>query len=617
MRHWSLIVAVVLLGVRPVTAEPRRILLVGWYGREATPNVVFDETLKNAVQSAAPGTLEYYAEYLEDSRFPGEDQSGILHDFLVRKYAGRPPDVVVAQSQPVLSFLLKYRADLFPNSPIVFNTVTRPVFDDPAVSRNATGVIADNAYRKTLDMALQLHPDTKAVLVIASTPEGNKLNERTFQRQLAGFDKDVTFTHLSDLPLDQLLAGVKKAPKQSIILFVRHSQEEPIGLLLPHDVLSLIERSTNVPIYGPSSTYLGHGSVGGYAFDTQAAANTVTAMALRIANGARPQDVPVTEIASVPRFDSRQLQRWGIGEDRLPPGSVVEFRQPTFWQVYGRYIAIATAIFVVETALLVALLLERAMRRRAEVAWQASITQRERTEAALVATDEALRDSYARVKDLAGRLIAAQEAERKRIARDLHDDLSQKLALLSIDIDQLDRSLREQASDDLSSRLQDISARAGEIASDVHGLSHQLHPSKLEMLGLSVATESFCREVSNQHDLSIAFAATNVPRVVDPNVALCVFRIVQEAVHNVVKHSGARTASVRLVRTGDDLDLQIADSGQGFVPSERERTGLGLVSMRERVHYVGGTLMVHSALGRGTRIDVRIPLRQNAARGAA
>jgi signal transduction histidine kinase len=572
--------------------SPKRIILIGWYGREATPIVVLDNALKGAVRAAPPATLEHYAEYLEGSRFRGEDESRMLRDYLVRKYASRPMDVVVAQTQPVLSFLLKYRAALFPDAAIVFNTVTRPVFDDPAVARRATGVIADTAYRKTLDLALALHPDTREVLVIASTLDGSKQNERMFQRQLAGFDRPVTVTYLSDLPLDQLLAAVKRAPKQSIILFIRHSRDQPIGRLPPRDVVNLIERSTSVPIYGPSSTFIGYGSIGGYAFDIQAAANTVARMALDVAQDIRPEDIPVTAVASVPKFDARQ------------------FRQATFWQTYGKYAVLAATIFLVETVLLAALLIQRAMRRRAE-------RDRERAEDALRTADEALRNSDAHARDLAGRLIAAQEAERKRIALDLHDDLSQKLALLSIDIDQLDRSSRAEAPYDLSSRLHDISARAGEIASDVHGLSHQLHPSKLEVLGLSAATQGFCREISTQYDVAIVFEVSDVPRIVDPEVALCAFRIVQEAVHNVVKHSGAREAHVSLSRAGDDLDLRIADTGRGFLPSECERTGLGLVSMRERVHYVGGTLMVHSAPGRGTRIGVRIPLRQAVARGAA
>src|SRR5262249_58218429 len=110
---------------------------------------------------------------------------------------------------PALDYLLKYRADLFPHAAIVYYTVGRPVFDDPSLARDTTGVVADNAYRKTLDLALTLHPGTKEVLVIASTPGGSKLNERIFRRQLQGFDKPVKFTYLSDLPLDQLLSAVR------------------------------------------------------------------------------------------------------------------------------------------------------------------------------------------------------------------------------------------------------------------------------------------------------------------------------------------------------------------------------------------------------------------------
>jgi signal transduction histidine kinase len=598
-----------LLSVSPAVAadEPKRIVTFSWLAMEMAPSAIFERTLHRAVR-VAPGRHGTHEEYFEDIRFPGEDQSRILHDY--PEYAGRRVDVVIAFSQPALDYVLKYRADLFPQASIVYYTVGRPILDDPALARGTTGVVADNAYRKTLDLALTLHPATKEALVIASTPGGSKLNERIFHRQRQGFDKPVKFTYLSDLPLDQLLAGVRHAPEDSIIFYLRHSQDEPDGLLLPRDALSLIERSSNVPIYGSMVSYLGHASVGGYAFDTTAAANRVTDLAIRLAGGARVQDTPVSEIASVPRFDWRQLQRWGIPEDSLPKGSVVLFRELTFWQKYNRYVIVALSLFAAQTALITGLLVQRAKRQRAEQAWR-DVEKRYRS------ADEALHDSYARLQDLAGRLIAAQEAERQRIARDLHDDLSQKLALLSIDVDQLQQSSRNRAPEDVESHLRDISLRIGEIATDIHLLSHQLHPSKLEVLGLSAATESICREVSNQHNVSITFASEDIPRHVDPEVALCVFRIVQEAVHNVVKHSGARAASVRLSRLDGTLDLQITDAGCGFVPNDHERTGLGLVSMRERVHYAGGELAVHSSPGRGTRVAVRIPLRQNAARGAA
>ena len=278
----------------------------------------------------------------------------------------------------------------------------------------------------------------------------------------------------------------------------------------------------------------------------------------------------------------------------------------TFWTQYRGYIVVALAAFGVETALIAGLLLQRSRRRRAEVAWRVSVSERRRAEDQLRATDEALHESYAQVADLSGRLIAAQEAERKRIARDLHDDLSQKLALLSIDIGQLPRHVM--TADELAARVRLISDRAAEIASDVHHLSYQLHPSKLESLGLVAAIQSICRDISVQHDLEVEFEHRHVPKVLPPDIALCLYRIVQEGLQNIVKHSGARAAAVQLVARDGMLELHVADAGVGFAMTAMNRGGIGLVSMRERVNFAGGTLVIHSAPGAGTRIGVRLPV---------
>jgi signal transduction histidine kinase len=218
-----------------------------------------------------------------------------------------------------------------------------------------------------------------------------------------------------------------------------------------------------------------------------------------------------------------------------------------------------------------------------------------------------LRVSYERNRALAGRLIASQELERERIARDLHDDLSQKLAVLNIDLDQLTRRLETDAPH-LVAAAQETSRRAGEIASDVHDLSHQLHPSRLKVLGLIQAMQGVCRDVGNQHGITVDFSHEGVPPGVSPATSLCLYRITQEALHNVAKHSGARRAAVRLSREQGQLYLQIADQGVGFEPGSFDGGGLGLVSMNERVNHLGGRLIIRSAPGAGTRIGVRVPL---------
>lgn len=236
----------------------------------------------------------------------------------------------------------------------------------------------------------------------------------------------------------------------------------------------------------------------------------------------------------------------------------------------------------------------------------AAITQEQRETLDAVRRGEAaLQSGYERIRDLARRLITAQEVERKRIARDLHDDLGQKLALLSIEIGRLERDAPR--GHDLTGHARRLSEQIGEAAAGVHRLSHQLHPSRLGRLGLAAAVAAVCRDVSAQDRLKIEFEHRDVPEGIPPDVALCLYRIVQEGLHNVVKHSRARDVHVRLLGDGPVLDLWIIDSGVGFVVDGAENAGMGLVSMRERVSLVGGAIVIHSAPGSGTCIVARVP----------
>ena len=225
----------------------------------------------------------------------------------------------------------------------------------------------------------------------------------------------------------------------------------------------------------------------------------------------------------------------------------------------------------------------------------------------LTRRESALKASHDRNRDLAGRLIDSQEAERERIARELHDNLSQKLALLNIELDQLTRRLEGRHAD-LADDARAAGVRAAEIATDIHDLSHQLHPSKLRVLGLIRAMEGICRDMAIQHDIVVDFTHEGVPANVAPATSLCLYRILQEALHNVAKHSAATRAEVRLVRDRETIYLRIDDQGTGFDPERLDGTGLGLVSMRERVNHLGGRLSIGSAPGDGTRIGVYLPL---------
>jgi PAS domain S-box-containing protein len=210
--------------------------------------------------------------------------------------------------------------------------------------------------------------------------------------------------------------------------------------------------------------------------------------------------------------------------------------------------------------------------------------------------------------DLSGRLITAHEEERARIARELHDDLSQRMALLQIGLAEF-----EQETSGLKSiartRLHNIAEMATEVSSDLHNLSHKLHPSKLDSLGLVAAVGGFCREFSKQHALHVQFSHHHADGRFPKDVTLCLFRIVQEALRNVVKHSGAAEARVELSGRGDEIELTVSDFGSGFdTETNKGMDGIGFISMRERVRLVGGHLSIESEPTRGTQIRVRVPL---------
>jgi signal transduction histidine kinase len=220
-----------------------------------------------------------------------------------------------------------------------------------------------------------------------------------------------------------------------------------------------------------------------------------------------------------------------------------------------------------------------------------------------VSAEQALREGERRQRDLGGRLIRAQEDERCRIARELHDDLQQRLALLAMQLDAIALGGDQPG---LDGRARDLWRQTVEIASEVHRLSYRLHPSKLEALGLLATVQGYCRELS-PHGLRVAFTHEAVPEGIPADTALCVFRIIQESLQNVLKHSGAKEARLHMSGAGAALRVTVSDAGRGFDPGARPNGGLGMVSMRERLHLVGGTMTIRSRPGHGTVIEFDVP----------
>ncbi len=214
------------------------------------------------------------------------------------------------------------------------------------------------------------------------------------------------------------------------------------------------------------------------------------------------------------------------------------------------------------------------------------------------------------------KLIEAQERERARISRELHDDISQRLAMLTIELEQLGQKFFD-SPPDLLHRVARLRNQSADIATDVQSLSHELHSSKLEYLGITTAMRAFCHEFSDQQNVEVVFAHDEIPRTLPQDISLCLFRVSQEALQNAFKHSGVRHFDVELRCASDAIQLTVRDSGSGFDPEGASKTqGLGLVSMAERVKLVGGRLLIDSQPHRGTTIHAKVPLSKAASASA-
>jgi signal transduction histidine kinase len=209
-------------------------------------------------------------------------------------------------------------------------------------------------------------------------------------------------------------------------------------------------------------------------------------------------------------------------------------------------------------------------------------------------------------------LIGAQETERSRLASELHDDFSQRLALLALDLETAAEMIPE-SPQEAGQQLHRLLNSTSEIGADLHTLSRRLHPATLETLGLIPGVSAFCKEFAAQQSMQVEFSHENIPRSVPPEAALCLFRIVQEGLRNSKKHSGASNAQVGLEMAGDALHVLVCDQGVGFNLKELlNNSGLGVRSMGERARLLGGRFEIHSEPQKGTRIDAWVPIQPHA-----
>jgi signal transduction histidine kinase len=573
-------------------APLRTVLTIHADAENHPANQVLDAAIRESLASRDDIPIDYFSEYLDADRFGAEEASFALDGYIRQKYRGRRIDLVIATHTSVLPFVVERRRGLFPGAPIVSSGLSVPDGVTRAAGPGIAAVKLGIAHVETLKSALELHPSTEQVFVVAKST--NQQSKDAVRLGLRAFSSRVRLTYIDEQTLPLLLSAVRAVPPRSLILYVWDNQVERGNVLYSDAIARLVARAATVPVYGTSDLYVGSGVVGGLTRRTHETGTRLGEMALQILDGTRAQDIPIEAARIVPIFDWRQLRRWGIDVSRLPPGSDIRFRTPTAWESYREYIVGTVTVLAAQLLLIAGLLTQRARRQRAEE----TILIREAT----------LRTSFERIRQLTGRLINAQEQARADIARDLHDDVCQDLVGVALAL----RSLRQSSGHydaPTQQALLELEEWAVDMVNGVRRLSHELHPATLPLLGLGSALKAHCLEVERRHDVQVSFTSDDDLKRVQPDVALCLFRIAQEALRNGAVHGDARRLGVTLARTGEHVELTVADDGCGFdlEAVRRDGSGLGLVSIEERAHLVGGYAQIVTGLGQGTSILVRVP----------
>jgi signal transduction histidine kinase len=571
------VLVLVLPAVGQQPARDQKLILVLSTHEPGIPSVAtLIKGIREGLADLQPGQPAIAVEQIDRSGPTGADDT-TLQNVFAQKFRGRDPDLIIALGNDAIDFAVRSRAKMWRKVPVIYSDEARLVIQrSPAL--NITGVAAAMETDRTLYTALQLFPATKRIALISGSSSLEVALKEEFLKTISSFEGRLELIDMSGEPFERLRERLAALPDDAIAYFLSLRTDGTDRSFVSSDALEILSDVSRRPIFGTSSTYLGRGILGGWLIDHGQLGREVAVQAARVLGGEPTAQIPVERSSSIrPMFDWRKLQRWGVKEERLPAGSIVLFAQPSLWQQYRGWIMTALSILLLQAALITLLLLERGRRRMAEA--------------------KALR--------LSGEVIRATENERGRIARELHDDVSQRLALLSIEIDQF-AAKPKLAEAGVVPEVKALSSKTQGIADDIYKLAKELHPTTLKLLGLAPAARSFCAELEQRHGLRISVHDKGNLRELPEPVATSLYRVVQEALQNTIKHSGATDASVAFEGDEKGVSVTIADNGTGIAAGARSN-GTGLDGMRERLRLVGGTLEVTSGPEIGTTIEAHVP----------
>jgi signal transduction histidine kinase len=529
--------------------------------------------LESLRQSLGAPNLEFYTAGLDSTRHPEGREQALAE--VRSRYIPYGIDVVI--------IIGNVPTEVLPGVPVVYVGNSAFSFSNQTSNRdNSTAVWHKIDLNKTVAVARKLQPKAKKLLVISGSGRDDRFLLGEIHHQLANLDIPVEY--VNDATVAELVERVAHLSPDTIVLPVSYTRDRFGKNYVPRDVVAPLAQASAAPVYALADTFVGTGVVGGYVVDYAKTGREIASVTLQLLSGK-----PAAQVTVAPGgtgtylFDWRALRRWGFSEKELPRDSSIVFRTPSFWEMYRGRIIFVLLILAAQSFLILRLLSTRRKQAQAERS----------------------------LRDMTGRLLGTQDEERRRIARDLHDGTGQHLSAVTLILGQVLTKITP-GNEKVVKMLQDSHAASRQALDEVRAISFQLHPPLLDGLGLVAAVRWYLNGIEKRTKLRITVQAPHEIKELSREGERALFRIVQESVGNVLRHSGSEYVHVVLSTNHRRVTLQVSDNGTGMTEELLRQVetgasvGVGLAGMRERVRQLRGTFQLESD-GTGTIVTVILP----------
>lgn len=567
-------------------AETRQVLVLSSGERPFTPQSGFGDALVRDLIRLSREPIQFVEISVQAARASDEEPDASIARRIRSAFAADSPDLVITVGGPAATFAQRFRGEIFPATPMLLAGVDRRFVENGTFTDNETTVATDHDPALMIDEILRLLPDTRSVMVIVGTSRVEQFWLQQMQREFARFGERLRFSWTNELSFDAIKERVRTMPARSAIFFALLSVDGKGEPQVDGDTMKSLHAVANAPMFGLFG--MGDGIVGGPISSITDLSRTTAQVALRVLAGESPGRIktPIHR-SGQPTYDARELRRWNIDDRLLPPASVVLFREPTTWERNESLIKLGALLAWIPVVAILLFIGVMKQRREPRIPAEASSAAR-------------LGRAGEELSSLSQHLIQTHERERAALAKTLHEDVGQRMAALTLRLHSLKGAAPDSEVAEIRETLSGLVDKVATASDPIYG--------RLELLGLAAVGRRWCADLSKRYTVAIHFQDEDVPANLPFDVALALFRVLQEATVNAAAHSQAREMWVSVRGTAAEVRLQVIDRGVGFdTQHAAPGTGVGLVAMRERLKLVNGDSAIISRPGVGTRVEAWVP----------